>query len=282
LGQTLAHTLKKQAKRKKVNMNKPVMIITGASSGIGAATARRLAQEQVCLTLAARRAGRLQALAKEIEASGSEVLIMPTDVTRRAELDRMVQATLARWGRVDVLLNNAGISFDEPLVQLAPDKIRAELAVNLLAVIECTQAVLPAMLQQKIGHIINVASIEGLIATPGSSVYCASKFGVFGFSDALRRQLRGTGVHVSAVCPGYTPSEITPRLKAIVDGSPAAVHHPGLMPTTYVADQIARLVKHPRRILVLPRSWSVLVTVAFLFPGLADRLVGSFKASRTA
>jgi short-subunit dehydrogenase len=262
-------------------MSKPVIIITGASSGIGAAKARRLAQEQVCLTLAARRTSRLQELAREVDALGGEALIVPTDVTQRADIQRMLQATLERWGRVDVILNNAGISFDEPLVELEPDKIRAEPAVNLLAVIECSQVVLPVMLRQKSGHIINVASIEGLIATPGSSVYCATKFGVFGFSDALRRQLRGSGVHVSAVCPGYTPSEITPRLKAIVDGSPDAVHHPGLMPTTYVADQIAKLVRRPRRLLVLPRSWSVLITVAFLFPGLADRLVSSFKAKRT-
>jgi short-subunit dehydrogenase len=261
-------------------MNKIVIIITGASSGIGAATARRLGREQVCLTLAARRLDRLQALAKEVEAMGSQALIVPADMTRRADIDRMVQATLECWGRVDVLLNNAGISFDEPLVELEPEKLRAEVAVNLVAVIECAQAALQPMLRQKSGHIINVASIEGLIATPGSSVYCATKFGVFGFSDSLRRQLLGSGVHVSAVCPGYTPSEITPRLKAIVEGSTQAVHHPGLMPTTYVADQIARLVGHPRRMLVLPRSWGKLVTAAFLFPGLADRLVGNFKAKR--
>jgi short-subunit dehydrogenase len=262
-------------------MSKPVIIITGASSGIGAATAHRLAGEQVCLSLAARRTSRLQELAREVEELGSEALTVPTDVTQRADIDHMLHATLERWGRVDVLLNNAGVSFDEPLVELEPEKIRAEVAVNLVAVIECSQAVLPVMLRQKAGHIINIASLDGLIATPGSSVYCATKFGVFGFSDALRRQLRGSGVHVSAVCPGYTPSEITPRLKAIVDGSPEAVHHPGLMPTAYVADQIAKLVRRPRRLLVLPRNWSGLVTIAYLFPGLADKLVASFKAKRT-
>ncbi|MGD0879479.1 MAG: SDR family NAD(P)-dependent oxidoreductase, partial [Anaerolineales bacterium] len=224
---------------------------------------------------------RLQTLAKEVEASDSEALVVPTDVTKAADIQRMLQATLERWGRVDVLLNNAGISFDGPLVKLEPDNIRAEIAVNLLAVIECSQAVLPVMLRQKAGHIIKIASLEGLIATPGSSVYCSTKFGVFGFSDALRRQLRGSGVYVSAVCPGNTPSEITPRLKAIVDGSPDAMHHPGLMPTSYVADQIAKLVHRPRRMLILPHSWSILVTVAILFPGLADRLVSSFKAERT-
>jgi short-subunit dehydrogenase len=262
-------------------MNKPVMIITGASSGIGAATARRFARERICLTLAARREGRLQGVAKDVEKLGSEALIVRTDVTNRGDIHRMVQSTLDRWGRVDVLLNDAGVSYDEPLVNLEPDKIRAEVQVNLIALIECTQAVLPVMLRQKSGHIINIASIEGLIATPGSSVYCATKFGVFGFSDSLRRQLRGSGIHVSAFCPGYTPSEITPRLKAHVEGRPDAPHHPGLMPTDYVADQIARLVRHPRRLVILPRSWSVLVFVAFLFPGVADALVSRFKAKRT-
>ncbi len=262
-------------------MNKPVIIITGASSGIGAATARRLARENVCLTLAARRADRLQGVASDVEKLGSEALIVPTDVTNRADIHHMVQATLDRWGRIDVLLNDAGISYDEPLVDLEPDKIRNEVQVNLIALIECTQAVLPVMLGQKSGHIINVASIEGLVATPGSSVYCATKFGVFGFSDSLRRQLRDSGIHVSAFCPGYTPSEITPRLKAHVEVRPDAPHHPGLMPTNYVADQIARLIRHPRRMVILPRSWSVLVLVAFLFPGIADALVSKFKAKRT-
>jgi short-subunit dehydrogenase len=262
-------------------MNKPVMIITGASSGIGAAAARRLAREQVCLTLAARREDRLQEVAGDVEKLGSEVLVVPTDVTDRAAINRMIRFTMNRWGRVDVLLNNAGLSYDEPLVDLEPEKIRTEVQVNLVSVIECAQAVLPTMLGQKSGHIINVASIEGLVATPGSTVYCASKFGVFGFSDSLRRQLRGTGVQVSAFCPGYTPSELTPRLKALVEGRPDAPHHPGLMPTEYVADQIARLIHHPRRLVILPRNYSVLVLVAFLFPGIADAVGSKFKAKRT-
>jgi short-subunit dehydrogenase len=262
-------------------MHNQVMIITGASSGIGAATARRVARDRVRLTLAGRREDRLRGVARDVEQLQSEALIVPTDVTNRADIRRMVQSTLDRWGRVDVLVNNAGVSYDEPLVDLDPDKVRAEVQVNLIAPIECTQAVLPVMLRQKSGHIINIASLEGLIATPGSSVYCATKFGVFGFSDSLRRQLRDTGIHISAFCPGYTPSELTPRLKAHVEGGPDAPHHPGLMPTDYVADQMARLVRHPRRLVVLPRSWSVLVLVAFLFPGVADVLVSRFKAKRT-
>ncbi|MCX6072685.1 MAG: SDR family NAD(P)-dependent oxidoreductase [Chloroflexi bacterium] len=169
-------------------MPNEVMIITGASSGIGAATARRVARDHVRLTLAARREDRLQEVAREVERLGSEALIVRTDVTDRTEIRRMVHS--------------------------------------------------------------------------------------------LRRRLRGSGIHGSAFCPCYTPSEITPRLKAHVEGRADAPHHPGLMPTDYVADQMARLVRHPRRLVVLPRSWSVLVLVGFLFPGVADVLVSRFKAKR--
>ena len=257
-------------------MEKQVMVITGASSGIGAATARRLAQEGVRLTLAARRQERLQEVGKEVERLGSEVMVVPTDVTHRAEIHGMVQATLDRWGRIDVLFNNAGMSYSGQFVDLDPDGMRTEVMVNLMAVIDCAQAVLPTMLRQKSGHIINTASLAGLVALPGSSIYCASKFGVFGFSDALRRELRGAGVHVSTFCPGYTPSELNPPLKAHAEGRPNAPRLPGLMPTAYVADQLARLAYRPRRLVILPKSWRVLILVAYLFPGIADVLVDKF------
>jgi len=258
-----------------------VAIITGASSGIGAATARRLARGGMRLTLAARRQDRLKQVAADVEALGGEALIVPTDVREHADIQRMVQATLDQWGRIDALLNNAGLGHDRPLLEIQPDKIRDEVHVNLIAVIECARAVLPVMLRQKSGHIINVASMAGLIATPGGTVYSATKFGVNGFSDALRRELRGSGIQVSAFCPGYTPSEISPNLKAIAEGQPDAPRVPGLMPITYVADQIARLIRHPRRRVIIPPSWKFLVVVAFLFPGIADALVPLFLTKDT-
>jgi len=253
-----------------------VVIITGASSGIGAATARRLAREGMRLTLAARRQDRLQQVAADVGSLGGEALVVPTDVRNRDDIQRMVQATLDRWERIDVLFNNAGLGHDDMLVKVRPDKIRDEIHINLTAVIECAQVVLPVMLRQKSGHIINTASMAGLIATPGTAVYSATKFGVNGFSDALRRELRGSGIHVSAFCPGYTPTEISPQLKAIAEGRSDASHVMGLLPITYVADQVARLIQHPRRRVVLPHTWQFLVVVAFLFPGLADVLVSSF------
>jgi len=256
--------------------NSKVVIITGASSGIGAAVARRLARDGMRLTLAARRLDRLEQVAAEVEALGGEALVVQTDVRNRDELQRMVQATLDRWGHIDVLLNNAGLGHDRLLIRFKPEKIRDEIHINLIAVIECAQVVLPVMLRQKSGHIINVASIAGLIATPGGTVYSASKFGVNGFSDALRRELRGSGIHVSAFCPGFTPTEISPELKAISEGQPGAPRRPGLMPVTYVADQIAHLIRHPRWRVIIPPSWKFLVMVAFLFPGIADALLPLF------
>ncbi len=260
--------------------NSKVVIITGASSGIGAAVARRLARDGLRLTLAARRLDRLEQVAAEVEALGGEALIVQTDVRNPDELKRMVQVTLDKWGRIDVLFNNAGLSHDKPLFRFRSERIREEVQINLIAVIECAQAVLPTMLRQKSGQIINVASMAGLIATPGSTVYSATKFGVNGFSDALRRELRGSGVQISAFCPGYTPSEISPELKAVAEGQSNAPRVPGLMPIVYVADQVARLIRHPRRRVVIPTSWKFLVIGAFLFPGIADMLIPLFLPTR--
>ena len=252
-----------------------VVIITGASSGIGAAVARRLARDGFCLTLAARRLERLEQVASEVKALGGEALIVQTDVCKREEIQRMVDTTLDRWGHIDVMLSNAGIGNGKPLIQMTQEKIQDTVKTNLVAVIECAQVVLPVMLQQKSGHIINVASIAGLIGVPTSTVYGATKFGIVGFSDALRRELDGTGIRVSAFCPGFTPTEIDPELKAVAE-EPGAPHPPGLMPVSYVADQIAHLIYHPRRRVVVPYSWNFLVFIATFFPGFADTVIRIF------
>ncbi len=257
-----------------------VVIITGASSGIGAAVARRLARDGMRLTLAARRLDRLELVAADVHALGGEALIAETDVRNRDELRRMVDATLDQWGRIDVLINNAGITRDRLLVRFSPEKISAEIHTNLIAAIECTQMVLPTMLRQKSGHIINISSVAGLVGTPGSTVYSASKFGIIGFSDALRRELQKTRIHVSAFCPGYTPTELSPDLKAIAEGLPNAPHMPGLIPVNYVADQIARLINHPRGRVIIPASWKLMVFVSTLFPSIADKLLPLFQPRR--
>lgn len=259
-------------------MENKIVIITGASSGIGAATALRLARDGHRLTLAARRVERLEQTAIQVQALGGEALVVQADVCNRDDIQHMVQATLERWGRIDVLVNNAGVGNEPPFSEMAPGEIEQRIHTNLIAVIDCAQAVLPVMLRQRAGHIINVSSIAGLIATPGSALYCASKFGVIGFSDALHRDLLGTGVRVSAFCPGFTPTEISPILQAHAEGRPDAPYVPGLMPVSYVADQIARLIRRPRLRMVVPPSWRVLVVLAFMFPWLVDWLAPVFKS----
>jgi short-subunit dehydrogenase len=257
-------------------MDTRVVIITGASSGIGAAVARRLAKDGCRLTLAARRTDRLEQLAQEVRTLGGEALVVPADVSHLADIERIVDASLERWGRVDVLFNNAGVGLDDELSVISAEAIHTELMINLEAVILSARQVLPIMLKQKSGHIINTSSMAGLVAVPKTSIYCASKSGVVGFSDALRRELRGSGVHVSAFCPGFTPSEISERMKAHYEGRPDAAKVPGLMPNTYVADQVRWLINHPRRIFVIPKTWRVLVLLAYFFPWLADMLVTKF------
>jgi short-subunit dehydrogenase len=263
-------------------MNNPiqnkVILITGASSGIGATAALRLARDGACLALAARRLERLEQVAAQVQALGGQALVIQADVCEPDDIQRMVQAALQRWGRIDVLINNAGVASGPPLLEITPDEIRRRLHTNLIAVIQCAQAVLPAMLRQKAGHIINVSSIAGLISTPGSGVYAAGKFGVIGFSDALRRDLLGSGVQVSAFCPGFTPSEINPELKAHAEGRPDAPYVPGLMPVGYVADQLARLIRRPRRRVIIPKSWQALVWLSILCPWLVDWLAPALKS----
>lgn len=258
-------------------MGKKIAIITGASSGIGAAVARRLGRDGLCLTLAARRLDKLEMVAEDVRKAGGEVLVVQTDVTQPADIDRMVQATLTQWGQVDVLFNNAGAGLDLPFAEWNIEQISSKVNTNLMAVMACAHAVLPIMIKQKSGHIINNSSIAGLVAV--APVYSATKYGVVGFSDALRRELLSTGVDVSAFCPGFTPSEFSANLKAHAEDRPDAPRYPGLMPVSYVADQVAWLMKHPRRIYVIPKSWRLLVLTANLFPGLADWLVPMFRSS---
>jgi uncharacterized protein len=177
---------------------------------------------------------------------------VPTDVRDRDAIERLVQVAVNEWGRVDVLVNNAGLGYSRRVADLDPAQLREQVDVNLVAVIECAQAVLPAMLAQRSGHIINVASIAGLIGLPNSGVYCATKFAVVGFSDALRREVQRRGVHVTAFCPGFVATAFSPRLKAVRASSRRM---PGVMSADYVAGQIAGLIRHPRRLHIVPPGW---------------------------
>ncbi len=254
-----------------------VVIVTGASGGIGRAAAIRLAQEGMRLTLAARRKDVLDVVAEEVRARGGTALPLKTDITQRSEIQSMLQATLETWGRVDVLINNAGIEKDQPFATLDPELIQQEIATNLVGSIDCAQLALQVMLKQGSGHIINIASLGGLVAIPRSVIYSTTKFGLVGFSDALRRFARPYGVQVTTFCPGYVATDLTPDLSKVSHGMPTSRSYRGLMQPEYIAEKLTAVIRKPRGRVILPSSWAVLIIAAQLFPGLTDRMIHLFE-----
>jgi NADP-dependent 3-hydroxy acid dehydrogenase YdfG len=193
------------------NIRDKVVIVTGASSGIGRATAAVLAGEGAKLALAARREDRLRQLAAELEANGAEVLCCPTDVTDRAQVERLAAATLERFGRIDVLVNNAGLMPISAIEKGKVDEWERMVDVNVKGVLYAIHAVLGHMLGHGQGHIINVSSIGGHLVFPGFSVYCGTKFAVWAISDGLRQETAGR-LRVTTVSPGAVATELVDHI----------------------------------------------------------------------
>src|SRR6202521_3802599 len=185
-----------------------VVASTGASSGIGEATALAFAKKGALLALGARRVDRLNAVAQKCREQGSpDVSVRRLDVGRRAEAQAFIAAALRDFDRVDVLVNNAGVVWMGRLLEMPEEKVDELLATNMHGVVATTQAALPIMLARRRGVIINVASVVGFRASPYSAVYSATKHAVVGLSHALRGELSGTGVKVCVVYPGVTDTE---------------------------------------------------------------------------
>ncbi|TDE87052.1 SDR family oxidoreductase [Deinococcus sp. S9] len=235
-----------------------VVILTGASSGIGRATAQELAARGYRLVLAARRERELAALARALDPSGSRVLAVPTDVTDAADRHALIEAARAHFGRVDVLINNAGVTVERGWWWDDPDPLRV-LRVNLEAPIELTRLVLPEMRARRSGQIVNIGSVAGRI--PFNGMYSASKFGLRGFSQALRRELLGSGVEVSLISPGFVRSEMTRAARLPMPGPEV------------VARAVANVLERPRREVIVPAAYRLLVGLDALLPALVDRLV---------
>jgi len=187
-----------------------VCIVTGASSGIGAATARALADRGAPVVLAARRAERLEALARELP----DAVAVPTDVTDQAQLTRLVAAALDAYGRIDVLVNDAGQGLHVPVAELERDDLRAVFDLNVVAPVMAMQAVLPTMLAEERGVIVNVSSATSLRVIPGVGGYAATKAALNMVSDVARLELAPKGIAVSVVYPSVTATEFHQRLRA--------------------------------------------------------------------
>jgi len=241
-----------------------VAIVTGASAGIGAATARELARRGARVVLVARRADRLDVQVAAITQAGGFALAVPTDVSDAAQVAALVRRTLDTFGRIDILVNNVGGGAFAPLT-LGPAEIARMVDTNLTGAILLTQAVLPGMVERHHGAIIAVAAVTGAVAL--DPLYSATKFGLRGFTLSLRRQVAGSGVAVSVVSPGYIQTDPTRRPNFFVPG-------PGT-----VARRIADLVVRPRREVFIPRAYRAAVWVEHTLPWVWD-LVAQSRAMR--
>jgi len=238
-----------------------VVIVTGASSGIGEATARQFAREGAKVVLAARRVDRLQSLAQEIVAmgTGAEAFVVQADLSKLEDIQSLINQTLDKYGRIDVLVNNAGFGRLDWLEKLDPLKdIQSQFDVNVLGVIQTTRQALPVMIKQRSGHIINMCSMAGLVATPTYTIYAACKHAVHGFSEALRREVKPWGIDVSMIYPGGVTTEFGQHA-GIQRKTQATTPRSLLLSADDVGRAVVQLVRSPRAMWILPWAWSFTV-----------------------
>lgn len=237
---------------------RPAALVTGASSGIGEATARALARAGYAVALAARRGERLERLAAEIRAAGGAALPVVADLRDDAQIVALVETVEAQLGPIEVLVNNAGVSVRHRAWRPGDEVIDTVLDTNLLGPIRVTRAVAPGMVRRGRGRIVNIGSLAAHVSTPGNSLYCASKAGLRAWSRALGRELAATGVGVSLISPGYVRTPMTAGVKA-----------PMARPED-VAETVLRLVRRPRREVVVPRFYAAATWIEWFTPWLAD------------
>jgi short-subunit dehydrogenase len=246
-------------------------VITGASSGIGAATARKLAAQGLRVILVARRRSRLSDLAREITRNGGKAHVIAADLTRENERAELIEKVNRRFGCPDLLVNNAGFGWYGYGFEMPWETARDMLEVNLMAMVQLSLAFLGKMRQRDSGHIINVGSISGSLPSQGVAVYGATKSFMDNFTTALYRELRGARVHVSVVRAGPVRTEFGQAALQHKNGLHVPTERIGLTPEI-VADRIWGLIRRPRRVIYLPRWLCIVPWVELTFGWLIDRL----------
>lgn len=250
-----------------------VVWVTGASSGIGAATAKAFANEGAFVVLSARRREPLEQLAQEIGAE--RCLVLPLDVTNKEARDAAVHQAAAWKGRVHVLVNNAGVSQRSRALDTTEEASRAIMDVNFFAQVELSRAVLPEMIQTMNGQIVVVSSVTGHVGTPMRSTYAASKHALEGYFDSLRAELHGTGVDITMIAPGFIATNIT-QAAITADGSPLGKMEKdteGGMDPEVCAQQIVHATAKRKREALIGGKEVYSVYLKRWLPGLTARLV---------
>ncbi len=259
-------------------MQRKTAIVTGASSGIGRETAIELARRGYAVLLAARRAGRLEQVASACDAAGGRGVAAPTDVADRGQVDALVARAVDQFGRLDVMVNNAGYGLHAAVHETTERQMRALFDVNYHGVFFGSAAAAKAMVPAGGGHIFNVSSVIGKRGAPFNGAYCATKFAICGLTDSLRVELAPRGVCVTCVCPALTE---TGFFEAMEDGGASAGETMrslrGLTPPRVVARKIAATVGKPTPELVFTAGGKLLTLIAAISPRLADAMMARYR-----
>jgi short-subunit dehydrogenase len=251
-----------------------VIVVTGASEGIGRALCLALAPQRPKLAIAARNEERLNELMKEVESKGAQALIVPTDVTSEEACNRLIRMTIEKWGSIDVLVNNAGRTMWTNFEDITDTSIFEKMMrLNYLGSVYCTYYALPYLKKSK-GLIVAVSSVAGITGVPARTAYAASKHALFGFFDSLRIELDGTGVSVTMVAPDFVLSEIHRRALGH-DGKPlgkSPLQEDKIMTAQTCAAQIVKAMENRERLLLMSLRAKVGRCIRLVSPRLVDNI----------
>jgi len=196
-------------------LNGKVALVTGAGRGIGKAIANLLSRSGARVVLAARSEAQLTAVSEELQSQGGKALVIPTDLTRDEEMERLVEQTVTEWGPVDYLINNAGWGRTASVIKSNVSDWDRTFQVNLRAPMVLSRLVLPSMLEKGDGAVINISSVSGITGHANGAAYSASKFGLIGFSQSLYEEVRENGIRVSVIIPGFVDTQMIPPVRRL-------------------------------------------------------------------
>ncbi|SFD95677.1 SDR family oxidoreductase [Thermophagus xiamenensis] len=255
-------------------MKDKVIIITGASSGIGKACAYEFAKRGAKLSLAARSADKLKAIEETLTAQGNEVLVIPTDVSREEDCKNLIQQTVERYGKIDILINNAGISMRALFEEVDLSVLKQLMDVNFWGTVYCTKYALPYLLSAK-GSVVGISSIAGFIGLPGRTGYSASKFAMHGFLQTLRTENLKKGLHVLIAAPGFTSTNV--RKSALTAHGAKQGETPRAEDKMMSAEEVARhlakaILKRKRTLILTFVEGKLTVFLSKWWPSLIEKL----------
>ncbi len=254
-----------------------IVVITGASSGIGKESALEFAKLHASVVLVSRDRNKLEEVTKELLKYQTRILVCACDISQKDQVNEMSKQVLEKFGTVDVLVNNAGFGIYGNSNDLKVEEIESQMRTNYLGMVYCTKTFLPKMLEQKSGHIINVASVAASFGIPGMAGYCASKFAMLGYSESLYHELKGSGVGITVVSPimvrtnffNHNSFNNMPRYTTTLSANT-------------VAKTVVRAASSPRLEIVVPQFVRIAIWFKHTFPYLINPIVGQiFRRSKT-